>query len=235
MRFLIYLIYFIMSCFNMGYCKQMLPKDFVYLQDIAPSIKQEIKYYTNDNFTGRPIPGYKNPVCILTRPTAEALLKVEQELNQTGLGLKVFDGYRPQTAVNEFVRWSQDKDDQIMKANFYPNVNKADFFKLRYVAEQSGHTRGSTVDLTIIELKTQKELDMGTHFDFMDELSHPFNPAVGPTPSHNRQLLNQIMSKHGFIPLGPEDTEWWHFTLKDEPFPTTYFNFPVSIQVNSSP
>ena len=234
MRFLIYLICFIMSFINSGYCEQMLPKDFVYLQDIAPSIKQDIKYYSKDNFTGRPVPGYESPVCILTRPTAEALLKIQQELNQKCLGLKVFDGYRPQMAVNEFVRWSQDKHDQIMKVPYYPNVNKADFFKLRYVAEQSGHTRGSTVDLTIIDLKTQKELDMGTHFDFMDELSHPFNPAIGSTPIQNRQLLNQVMSKHGFIALGPEDTEWWHFTLKDEPFPKTYFNFPVSLRTNEN-
>jgi D-alanyl-D-alanine dipeptidase len=153
--------------------------------------------------------------------------KVQQELNQEGMGLKVFDGYRPQRSVNEFVRWSQDKQDQKMKAQFYPNVNKADFFKLRYVAEQSGHTRGSTVDLTIIDLKTHQELDMGTHFDFMDELSHPFNPAVGEIPYKNRQRLNQIMNQYGFIALTHEDTEWWHFTLQNEPFTETYFNFPV--------
>lgn len=212
----------------------MLPKDFVYLHDIAPSIKQDIKYYSNDNFTGKPVPGYESSVCILTKPTAKALLNAQHELNQQGLGLKVFDGYRPQLAVNEFVRWSQDKQDQKMKARYYPNVNKADFFKLNYVAEQSGHTRGSTVDLTIIDLKTQKELDMGTHFDFMDELSHPFNPAISNIAKHNRKLLNQVMSQHGFIPLGPEDTEWWHFTLKNEPFPKTYFNFPVAITTNTS-
>ena len=227
MRRLVYLICFIMNIINSGYCNQMVPKDFVYLQDIAPDIKQDIKYYSQDNFTGKPVPGYESPVCILTLPAAEALLKIQKELNQKGLGLKVFDGYRPQMAVKEFVRWSQDKQDQKMKALYYPNVNKADFFKLRYVAEQSGHTRGSTVDLTIIDLKTQKELNMGTHFDFMDELSHPFNSAIGNIANQNRQLLNHVMSKYGFIPLKPEDTEWWHFTLKDEPFPQTYFNFPV--------
>lgn len=177
--FLSFLCFFVI--YNQtGNCTQMLPKDFVYLQDIAPTIQQDIKYYSKDNFIGKSIPGYDKPVCILTRPTAEALARVQQELNQKGLGLKVFDGYRPQMAVNEFIRWSQDKQDQKMKAQFYPNVNKADFFKLRYIAEQSGHTRGSTVDLTIVDLKTQLDLDMGTHFDFMDDLSHPFNKAVEP-------------------------------------------------------
>lgn len=206
---------------------QMLPKDFIYLKEIAPSIQQDIHYATSNNFIGRPLPGYESPVCILTEPTARALSKVQHELNQQGLGLKVFDGYRPQMTVNEFIRWSNDSNDQKMKAEYYPNVNKADFFKLGYIAEKSGHTRGSTVDLTIIDLKTNKELDMGTSFDFMDELSHPFSQAVTKKQYNNRQLLNNLMSKHGFISLTQQDTEWWHFTLKDELFPDTYFNFPV--------
>ena len=205
----------------------MLPKRFVYLTDIAPSILQDIRYATDNNFIGKPLPGYKDPICILTEPTADALVKVQQELNQQGLGLKVFDGYRPQTSVNEFIRWSKDAPDQKMKAVYYPNVNKADFFKLGYIKKKSGHTRGSTVDLTIIDLKTNQELDMGTPFDFMDELSHPLSQGVTLKQYLNRQLLNNMMSRHGFIPLKQQDTEWWHFTLKNELFPDTYFNFPV--------
>lgn len=205
----------------------MLPIDFVYLKDVAPSIQQEIRYYTSNNFTGKPLPGYEHPVCILTKPTAYALLQVQRELNKKNLGLKVFDGYRPQMTVDEFVRWSQDVTDQKMKSDYYPNVNKADFFKLGYVAKKSGHTRGSTVDLTIIDLKTHQEIDMGTHFDFMDKLSHPSNHAVTTQQFQNRQLLNSVMAKYGFIPLNEKDTEWWHFTLKNELFPNTYFNFPI--------
>ena len=216
-----------MICITSVYGAQILPKDFVYLKDVAPSIQHDIRYYTHNNFIGRPLPGYDSPVCILTKPTAYALLKIQKELNKDGLGLKVFDGYRPQMTVDEFIRWSTDIQDQKMKTEYYPNVNKADFFKLGYVGAKSGHTRGSTVDLTIIDLKTNQELDMGTHFDFMDELSHPFNRSVTMKQYQNRQLLNRIMTEYGFIPLNAEDTEWWHFTLKDEPFPNAYFNFPV--------
>ena len=219
----VYIMFFIDNL----YATQMLPKDFIYLKDVAPSIEQDIRYATNNNFIGVPLPGYESRVCILTKPTAQALFKVQQELNQQGLGLKIFDAYRPQMTVNEFIRWSQDSHDQKMKTEYYPNVNKADFFKLGYVSEQSGHTRGSTVDLTIIDLKTNQELDMGTAFDFMDELSHPFNQDVTAEQYQNRQLLNHIMSKYGFILLSHQDTEWWHFTLKNELFPETYFNFPV--------
>lgn len=217
----------IIICITSAYGAQVLPSNFVYLKDVAPSIQQDIRYFTDTNFIGRPLPGYDSPVCILTKPAAFALLKIQEELNKEGLALKVFDGYRPQMTVNEFIRWSKDVQDQKMKASYFPNVNKADFFKLGYVGEKSGHTRGSTVDLTIIDLKTNKELDMGTHFDYMDELSHPFNRSVTSKQYQNRQLLNQVMTKYGFGSLTPHDTEWWHFTLKNEPFPDTYFNFPV--------
>lgn len=207
-----------------GYGARMLPKEFVYLKDIDPSIQQDIRYYGAHNFVGKPLPGYERPVCILTQPAADALRQVQQELKKKGLGLKVFDGYRPQMTVDEFIRWSADETDQKMKADYYPNVNKADFFKLDYVAARSGHTRGSTVDLTLIDLKTHQELDMGTHFDFMDELSHPANRSVTEKQYQNRRLLSDVMIKLGFVPI---ETEWWHFTLKNELFPDTYFNFPV--------
>lgn len=204
-----------------------IPKDFVYLKDIAPEIVQDIRYATANNFVGKPLPGYESAVCIVTKPTAQALKRVQQELNLQGVGLKIFDGYRPQMTVNEFIRWSKDRSCQKMKTHYYPNVDKADFFKLGYVAEKSGHTRGSTVDLTLIDLQSKQELDMGTDFDFMDELSHPFNRKVSEKQFQNRQLLNQMMTKHGFISLTEHDPEWWHFTLKNELYPDTYFNFPI--------
>lgn len=220
----LFLNLFILTFVSSTYAMQILPKDFVYLHKIAPSIQQDIRYATSNNFVGRPLPGYLNQVCILTKPTALALLKIQEELNKQGRGLKVFDGFRPQMTVDEFVRWSKDSLDQKMKTEYYPNVDKADFFKLHYINEKSGHTRGSTVDLTIIDLKTNQELDMGTYFDFMDELSHPTNKNVTLQQYENRQLLNKLMIKYGFVPL---ETEWWHFTLSNELYPNTYFNFMI--------
>jgi len=205
-----------------------LPAGFVYLKEVDSSIIQDVKYFTDDNFIGRPIKGYEAAECILTQKAAHALSKLQQQLLSQHLSLKVYDCYRPQTAVNDFIVWSKDASDQKMKKDYYPNVNKADFFKLGYVAENSGHTRGSTVDLTMIDLKTNTELDMGTHFDYMDELSHPFNHSVTFKQYQNRQLLNQVMTEYDFASLTQHDTEWWHFTLKNEPFPDTYFNFPVA-------
>lgn len=202
-----------------------LPNGFVYLADYAPSIQQDMRYATSNNFVGEPIDGYVAPKCILTRPAAIALSNIQQSLKPKGLGLRVFDCYRPQRAVNHFVHWSKDISDQKMKRDYYPKVNKRDFFKRGYVAKKSGHTRGSTVDLTLIHLKTNKALDMGTHFDFMDRRSHPLlRSTVTPQQFQNRQLLRDIMHKHGFKPLL---TEWWHFTLKNEPYPNRYFDFPV--------
>lgn len=227
MRSLVIILFkvYILTFISNVYAAKMLPEDFVYLNDIAPTIQQDIRYATSNNFIGRPLPGYERQVCILTLPTTKALLEIQKELNKQGLGLKVFDGYRPQMTVNEFVRWSKDTLDQKMKTQYYPNIDKADFFKLNYIMAKSGHTRGSTVDLTIIDIKTNEELDMGTSFDFMDELSHPSNKNVTTKQYENRQLLNQIMKKHGFLSL---DTEWWHFTLKNEPHPDTYFNFIIN-------
>jgi len=204
-----------------------LPDKFVYLKDVDSSIIQEMKYITQDNFIGRPIAGYEAAQCILTQPTALALAKVQQALKSQGLSLKVFDCYRPQTAVNDFIKWSKDVTDQKMKARYYPRVDKADFFTLGYVGAKSGHTRGSTVDLTIVRLESNqppKELAMGTRFDFMDELSHALSEHIQGKPRDNRLLLRNTMQQAGF---NPYDTEWWHFTLRNEPFPDTYFDFPV--------
>lgn len=204
-----------------------LPKQFVYLADIDSTIIQDIKYFSDDNFIGRRIAGYEAPVCILTKPAALALNQIQQKLLPQQLSLKVFDGYRPQTAVNDFIVWSQDASDQKQKSQFYPRVNKADFFKLGFVAEKSGHTRGSTVDLTIVQLsgaQVSHELDMGTPFDLMDETSHTMNPAIKGNARENRLLLRDLMMSVGFKPY---PLEWWHFTLAPEPFPDTYFDFLV--------
>lgn len=201
------------------------PNEFVYLKKMNPTIQEEVRYYSANNFIGRPIQGYQKPVCILTKSAAMALLNVQSELKEKHLGLKVFDCYRPQMAVDDFSQWAHDPEDQKMKNAYYPHINKADLFKLNYLAFRSGHTRGSTVDLTIIDLHTNEPLDMGTPFDFMDPLSHPSCRLITSEQFKNRMLLQTLMIKFGFLPL---KTEWWHFTLKNEPYPNTYFNFPVN-------
>jgi len=206
-----------------------LPVGFVYLKDVDSSIIQDVKYFTHDNFMGRPIKGYTAAECILTKKAAVALSELQRTLLPQHLSLKVYDCYRPQTAVNDFIAWSKDATDQKMKKDYYPNVNKADFFTLGYVAEKSTHTRGSTVDLTLARLPTNNskpiEMPMGTHFDFMDELSHSLSPNIRGEEKKNRLLLRRLMQKAGFEPY---DKEWWHFTFKDEPYPDTYFDFPVA-------
>ncbi len=204
-----------------------LPDGFVYLKDVKPSIIQDVKYVTRNNFLGRPVKGYEAPVCILTRQTAEALSHLQDILQAQSLGLKVYDCYRPQMAVDDFIAWSADANDQKMKKKYYPRVNKADFFELGYIGKKSGHTRGSTVDLTLVRFSSDHhpiDLGMGTHFDYMDEKSHAFSTSVPRVAQKNRLLLRQYMDEVGFAPIAEE---WWHFTLKNEPYPTTYFNFPV--------
>jgi zinc D-Ala-D-Ala dipeptidase len=205
-----------------------LPKGFVYLEAIDASIIQDIRYFSANNFTGQPVPGYEAPRCILTQQTAVALSKVQQALRPLDLGLKVYDCYRPQQAVDHFIAWSQHPSDQKMKAEYYPRVDKADFFTSGYVAAKSGHTRGSTVDLTIIHLaevgQDPVKVEMGTHFDFMDPDSYPLSTAVSAAAHQNRLFLRGLMQAAGFEPF---ETEWWHFTLKNEAFPDRYFNFPV--------
>ena len=201
-----------------------LPSEFIYLQDVDSSINQDMRYFSENNFMGARITGYEAAVCITLRKIAAALSDIQKQLAKQSLGLKVFDCYRPQMAVDEFVVWSQNSADQKMKHLYYPNVNKADFFKLGYISNQSAHTRGSAVDLTIIELETQQELNMGTRFDFMDEMSHSLTERVQGEARKNRLLLRKLMMKAGFEPL---ETEWWHFRYINEPFPETYFNFPV--------
>ncbi len=204
-----------------------LPPGFVYVQQVIPDIKIDLRYYTSYNFVGKPIDGYLQRRCILTSEAAAALKKVQQELKPFGLSLKIFDAYRPQRAVDHFVRWAKDLSDQRMKREFYPNVDKRNLFKEDYIAARSSHSRGSTVDLTITALQAAAAapgIDMGSSFDFFSPESWPYYAGITANQRAHRMLLNQLMTQHGFKPY---PKEWWHFTLIDEPFPDTYYDFPI--------
>lgn len=215
----------LLICLLMGNAWASLPEGFVYADEIIPSIQQDLRYFGNNNFVGRPIHGYRANRVILTKSAASALRVVQEELSIFGLSILVFDAYRPQQAVDDFVTWSKDLSDTKTKSTYYPRVSKEILFAQGYIAERSGHSRGSTVDLTIVSKKAPFEpLDMGTGFDFFGPESWPNYAEISTQQRANRLLLQNIMVKHGF---NPYPQEWWHFTLKNEPFPSTYFNFPV--------
>jgi D-alanyl-D-alanine dipeptidase len=201
---------------------QERPAAFVDAATVVPGLIADMRYAGAHNFIGRPIDGYAAPHCLLTRSAVEALAAVAADLKPRGLVLKVFDCYRPTRAVADFVRWGRDLSDQKMKAEFYPDVDKRTLFS-GYIASRSAHSRGSTLDVTLAKADGN-ELDMGTPFDFFSLKSWPGNPAVGPAAYANRDTLAEVMAKHGFRPY---NREWWHFTLRHEPFPETYFDFPV--------
>ena len=204
-----------------------LPEGFVYIDEYIPDVIVELRYHTHDNFVGRPIDGYGANRCIISREAAQALCGVQADLKQFGLGLKIFDAYRPKCAVDHFVRWARDEKDTKMKAKYYPHVEKKDLFRKRYIAAKSSHSRGSAVDVTILSRDPEdnfRELDMGSGFDFFSPKSWPGDLSVGPSQRAHRMLLQSVMVKNGFVPY-PE--EWWHFTLEKEPFPETYFDFPI--------
>ena len=210
---------------------------FVTITDVVPDAILEIRYYCTYNFVGARIDGYEAPVALMTRQAADSLRAVSDDLKQHGYLLKIYDAYRPQRAVDHFMRWALDPTDTITRAYVYPYLTKPEVFEKEYVAKRSGHSRGSTVDLTLFDMKAGKDLDMGGTFDWFGEESHPdycgnpetleYLPREGGITSeqfYNRMVLRTAMLRHGFKPL---DNEWWHFTLKNEPFPDTYFNFPV--------
>lgn len=199
------------------------PQGFVYIQDHIPDIILDIRYAGVDNFVGQPVDGYLRPVGIMSLEATTSLQKVQAELKQQNLALKVFDAYRPQKAVDHFVRWAKVLDDTLTKKKYYPNIKKSDLFKLQYIASKSGHSRGSTVDLTLVDSEG-KELDMGTSWDYFGPESWPSSTAVSLEAQKNRKTLQKIMMKYGFKPY---NEEWWHFTLRNEPFPDTYFNFDI--------
>ena len=228
------------------------PADFVALRDIEPTIIEEMRYLTPHNLTGDPVDGYIAPLCILTRPAAEALSRAQQDFLERGYTLKVYDCYRPQRAVNDFVGWAADLADQRMKGEFYPRVDKSTLFADGYIAERSGHSRGSTFDVTLVPLSDtaaralyvpgqplvdcaapqairfpDNSIDMGTGFDCFDTLAHTMDPRIDGDQAKNRLLLVEGLQRVGFVNY---DKEWWHFTFNPEPYPDTFFDFPVDRQ-----
>ena len=224
------------------------PADFVNIKKMIPQIQIDMRYFSAHNFIGRKVEGYQAPVCLLTRPAAQALNTVVEQMRPMGLTVKVYDCYRPQTAVNDFVRWATELDNTTMRTEFYPSVDKTRLFSDGYIAARSGHSRGSTLDLTIVPLGSEtplaesirkqvsctapqsqrypdNSLDFGTGFDCFSPVSHPSYQAISAQAKANRLLLQSLMIRAGFKPL---DTEWWHFTLTNEPYPNTYFDFPVN-------
>lgn len=198
---------------------------FVLLSDAVPDAILEIRYYSTYNFVGKRIDGYEEPIALITKEAATKLKEVSDELIEKGYRLKIYDAYRPQMAVNNFVDWAKDVNDTKMKKYFYPNLDKEVLFPQMYIMEYSGHTRGSTVDLTLFDMNTEKEVDMGGTFDYFGVESHPDYKGITDEQYNNRMILRDAMLSHGFKPL---ETEWWHFTLEDEPFKDIYFNFPIS-------
>lgn len=205
--------------------KESDSSDFVLLSDAVPDAILEIRYYSTYNFVGDRIDGYEEPCALLTKEAAAKLKEVSDELVSKGYRLKIFDAYRPQKAVTHFMNWAKDINDTRMKKYFYPELDKSVLFDQGYIAEKSGHSRGSTVDLTLFDMTTEKEVDMGGTFDYFGQLSHPDYKQITAQQYENRMILRNAMLAHGFKPL---DEEWWHFTLENEPYPDTYFTFPVS-------
>ena len=200
-------------------------EDFIDLKEIMPNLRSDLRYFGDNNFVGQPIEGYNAAKVLLTKDAAYALKKVQDELERLGFGLLIYDAYRPQRATDHFVKWAEDGSDNAMKMQYYPNIDKKDLFAKGYISVKSGHSRGSTVDLTIVSLKTKQILNMGSPYDLFDEMSSTSHTETITKNQHSlRMLLKRRMEKHGWK-SNPQ--EWWHFTLENEPFPTTYFDFPV--------
>ena len=199
--------------------------DFVLLTDVVPDAILEIRYYSTYNFVGDRIDGYEEPLAFLTKEAAEALKEVSDDLVSQGYRLKIFDAYRPQAAVTNFMNWALDENDARMKEYFYPELEKDVLFPQGYIDAHSGHSRGSTIDCTLFDMTTEREVDMGGTFDYFGELSHPDYTGITDEQYANRMILREAMLRHGFKPL-PQ--EWWHFTLEDEPYPDTYFTFFIN-------
>jgi D-alanyl-D-alanine dipeptidase len=240
------LAFFLLLTVNL-FCQE-IPDGFVEIREVIPDIILDLRYLTNHNFLGTAVNGYKNEKCYITKSAADSLAKVQSELRKFNLSLKIYDAYRPQRAVDHFVQWAKDLSDTITKKEFYPTIDKSRLFIDGYIAEKSGHSRGSTVDLTIVPLplssqpkfdiedqcecfeSTEKRfkdnsMDMGTGFDCFHSLSHTENINLTPQQRANRLLLKSLMDKYGFKNLAEE---WWHFTLRNEPFPKTYFDFEIN-------
>lgn len=198
---------------------------FVILSEYVPDIIEEVRYHTTYNFIGDKIDGYDDPIILVVLEAALALQKANEEAKKLGYAFKVYDAYRPQTAVDHFVRWAKDINDTRMKEIFYPETKKEELFEKGFIASKSGHTRGSSMDLTLFNLKTGKEVDMGGVFDNFGDVSHSsYTEGLTEEQINNRKLLHKIMTENGFKGI---NSEWWHFNLIDEPYPDTYFTFPI--------
>jgi D-alanyl-D-alanine dipeptidase len=195
--------------------------DFVELKEYVPGVLIDLRYAGNDNFVGKPIDGYQNKKCLMSREAANALKGAQQEARKMGYSIKVFDAYRPQRAVDHFVRWAKNLNDTLNKQKYYPKVKKSMLFEQDYIAAKSGHSRGSAIDLTLVD-QSGKELDMGTGWDYFGSVSWPTSNEVSKQQQENRMTLQTLMKNNGFMPI---KTEWWHFYLKNEPYPDTYFDF----------
>ncbi|GHU84635.1 D-alanyl-D-alanine dipeptidase [Clostridia bacterium] len=204
--------------------KPVIPDGFVYVTDVVPEVILEIRYYSGYNFIGRRVKSYNAPVAVLSCEAAEKLKRANDLFMKRGCVIKIFDAYRPEPAVSDFVAWGRDVDNIVMKEYFFPDVSKDELFDLGYIAKKSSHSRGSTVDLTIVDMKTGKELDMGSPFDFFGEVSHHGAKLITELQKDNRQVLKGTMEESGFESF---KTEWWHYTLENEPYSDEYFDFPV--------
>ncbi|MCR5554513.1 MAG: M15 family metallopeptidase [Bacteroidales bacterium] len=206
---------------------EMDASDFVILSEAVPDVILEVRYYSTYNFVGKRVNGYEQPIVLITKEAAAALQQVSDAVKADGYRLKIYDAYRPQCAVSHFVEWAKVIDDTITKAYFYPQLDKSVLFDQGYIAAKSGHSRGSTVDLTLFDMQKGRDVDMGGTFDYFGILSHPsYTSGLTNTQIANRNYLRQKMLSAGFKPI---ETEWWHFTLVNEPYPDTYFNFPVNV------
>ena len=210
----------LLFCFFFAWSFAQLPKGFVYVEDVIPSIKVELRYFSNNNFLGVPVDGYKKEVAILSESAAKALKNVQDDLRKYNLSVLIYDSYRPQQAVNHFIRWARDLNDTINKQRFYPRVEKRNLFKEEYIASRSGHSRGSTLDITLVDIATCEPLDMGSPYDFFGSESWIDNTDLSAQQRANRMLLQTLMLKHGFRNYAKE---WWHFTLRGEPFAKNVF------------
>jgi D-alanyl-D-alanine dipeptidase len=200
-------------------------EQLVFVDEHVPGIRWDAKYATWDNFTGKPVDGYQANRIVGTRALCAALCRARDHAATLGLGLLLWDGYRPQRAVDQFVRWASEPEDDRTKRRHYPNIDRAAMFNQGYVARRSGHTRGSTVDLTLYHLATGELVPMGGGHDLMDPVSHHGARGIARVEERNRRTLRSIMERAGFRPY---ETEWWHYTLQDEPFPDTYFDWPIT-------
>lgn len=204
--------------------KEIDYSNFVSIGDVIPDIILEVRYYSSFNFTGSRVRGYEENYLLLTKEAAESLKKASDYAISLGYRLKIYDAYRPQMAVDYFKEWFEN-DDNSMKEYFYNDIDKSLLFEKEYIALRSSHSRGSTVDLTLFDMKSGKDVDMGSPFDYFGEISHPDYKNISKEQFDNRMLLRDIMMKFDFVPI---DSEWWHFTLRNEPYPNTYFNFPIN-------